>query len=331
MIECIFTIDYEIYGNGHGSLREMVYEPTEKLKEIFLKWNARFVNFVEVAELEMIESHHSDPAINLVKDQIREFHRTGFELGLHLHPQWYNARYEKGNWELDYSEYNLCTLPIERIEQIVYRSITWLRKLLNESAFVPLSFRTGNWLFQPTQKLAKVLVNQGIKLDSSVFKGGYQHKHSLDYRKALQNGYYWRFSSDVNQPDQKGQLLEIPTYTKMVFTWQMFTKKRLGLQHKSSSSNTSLKDKLERLTDFIRIKQPLKLDFCRMTLDELKGILNHVIKEDRNEPDSFKPIVLIGHSKDLTDFNTVEHCLQFLQNKNIGISTFEKIYGKCYM
>ena len=27
MIECIFTIDYEIYGNGEGSLQQLVYEP----------------------------------------------------------------------------------------------------------------------------------------------------------------------------------------------------------------------------------------------------------------------------------------------------------------
>ena len=35
MIECIFTIDYEIYGNGQGLLRDQVYEPARKLKEVF--------------------------------------------------------------------------------------------------------------------------------------------------------------------------------------------------------------------------------------------------------------------------------------------------------
>ena len=67
MIECIFTIDYEIYGNGEGSLRELVYEPAENLRTIFKKWNARFVVFVEVAELEMIEAECADPDIDLVK------------------------------------------------------------------------------------------------------------------------------------------------------------------------------------------------------------------------------------------------------------------------
>ena len=101
MIECIFTIDYEIYGNGQGSLRELVYEPTEKLMAIFRKWNVRFVVFVEVSELEMLESKGTDPAIDQVKHQIKDLYEEGFELGLHLHPQWYNARYEDGTWFLD--------------------------------------------------------------------------------------------------------------------------------------------------------------------------------------------------------------------------------------
>ena len=73
MIECIFTIDYEIYGNGEGSLRELVYEPAEKLMAIFRKWNARFVAFVEVAELEMIEAKGTDPAIDPGKAADTEF------------------------------------------------------------------------------------------------------------------------------------------------------------------------------------------------------------------------------------------------------------------
>ena len=119
MIEVIFTIDYEIYGNGQGSIKELVYDPAEKLAEIFRKRNSRFVVFVEAAELEMIETLGTDPAINMVKKQIKDFYEEGFEIGLHLHPQWYNAQYRNGSWQLDYSEYNLCLLPRERIAQIL--------------------------------------------------------------------------------------------------------------------------------------------------------------------------------------------------------------------
>src|SRR6188508_1219715 len=103
MIECIFTLDYEIYGDGQGDLRGLVYEPAERLRALFSRRGLRFVNFVEVAEFEKIDEARSDPAIDLVKRQIRELHVDGFETGLHLHPQWCNAHYDEGKWVLDSS------------------------------------------------------------------------------------------------------------------------------------------------------------------------------------------------------------------------------------
>ena len=329
MIECVFTIDYEIYGNGEGSLRELVYEPAERLRTIFRKWNARFVPFVEVAELEMIEAKGTDQTIDLIKHQIRDFYGEGFDLGLHLHPQWYKARYENGRWLLDYSEYNLCTLPRERIVQIVDRSIAYFRKVLGVADFTPLSYRAGNWLFQPTRTAAEVLVERGIKVDSSLFKGGLQHQHKLDYRRALRNGYYWRFTDDTNVSDPQGALLELPIHTQMVPTWKMLTTKRVGLQRKGFSAAQTGKKRLYCLMDFLRFRYPLKLDFCRMTINELTRMVDTVIKEDQRNPTSFRPIVAIGHTKELVDFETVESFLSYLGRKGIAVSTFEEVYHRC--
>ena len=328
MLNLIFTLDYEIYGNGQGSLRDLVYEPADRLLAIFRKFNARFVAFVEVAELEMIEARGTDPAINLVQQQIRDFYREGFELGLHLHPQWYNGRYENGKWHLDYSEYNLCTLPEDRIAGIVDRSIGYFRTVVGSADFTPFSFRAGNWLFQPTRKAAGVLAERGIKVDSSVFKGGVQHQVKLDYRRAQKNGYFWKFADDVNVPVAQGLMLELPIHTRMVRPWQIFTAKRVGLQKKDSSTAQSRKSKLYRLMDFLRFSQPLKLDFCRMPLDELTGMVDAVIKEDHKSPGSYRPLVAIGHTKDLVDFETVESFLAYLKSNNIPVTTFKEAYEK---
>ena len=328
MIECIFTLDYEIYGNGEGSLRELVYEPAEKMKAIFEKWNARFVAFIEVAELEMIEAYNADRAIELVKHQIRDFYTNGFELGLHLHPQWYNARYENAKWRLDYGEYNLCILPREQIKKIVDRSIEYLRKLLGLADFNPFSFRAGNWLFQPTKTVAKTLIEQGIKIDTSVFKGGLQHQHKMDYRLALKNGYYWRFTDDVNVPDPKGNLIEFPIYTKMVPLWKLPTAKRIGLQRKAPTKSRTSKERLFRILDFLRLYHPLKLDFCRMTMREQTHMLSKIIQQDQKDPGVFRPIVAIGHTKDLIDYETVEILLSYLRSKGILFSTFMDIYSR---
>jgi hypothetical protein len=329
MIECIFTLDYEIYGNGTGALKELVYEPAERLRLIFHKWNARFVNFVEVAEFEKIEAHGTDSAIEFVRKQIRELYQDGFEIGLHLHPQWCNARYGDGQWLLDLSEYNLCTLPRNRIAQILEGSLNYLRYIVDQPDFTPLSFRAGNWLFQPTQTAANVLAENGIRIDSSVFKGGLQHKHKLDYRPAMKNGYYWRFAADVNEPDPVGSWLEVPIHTDMVPFWKMVTTKRVGLGN-TVGAGQGAKHRLNRAFDFLRFRYPMKLDFCRMTLKELTSMMGKIIREDQQEPESCRPVVAIGHTKDLHDIETVDSFLSFLRTNGIAVSTFNSVYPKLW-
>lgn len=331
MIEVIFSIDYEVYGNGEGSLTNLVYAPAKKLKDIFDGSGARFVVFAEAAEFEKMADFNSDPAINKVHDQLRMLHEQGYEIALHLHPQWYQGVYREGRWELDYNEYNLCTLPEKRIREVVSQSISYLRKILNDSEYTPLSFRAGNWLFQPTGTVARVLSEQGIKVDSSVFKGGRQHKHGLDYRPAKKNGYWWTFKENVNTPEANGHMLEIPIYSCMVPIWKMATGKRIRLQQKSNAASVkSIKDRFYSLLDRARFFHPLKFDFCRMTLDELIGMVESVAIADRKTPNILKPMVAIGHTKDLVDFKTVDAFLSYLSKKNISVSTFRNSYEKIH-
>jgi len=334
MIECVFTIDYEIYGNGQGSLRELVYEPAQRLTAVFAEWNARFVNFVEVAELQKIEADGADDASADVRRQVRQMLEGGFEIALHLHPQWCNAALYNGRWILDYSEYNLCNLPRKRIAEMVGGGIAYLRDLLGVADYTPISFRAGNWLLQPSGPAASVLAENGIRIDSSVFKGGLQRCHGMDYRPSLRNGYYWNFENDVNTDDPHGALLEIPIHTEMVPFWRMVTAKRLGLQQKGNAAAQNVigrkkPQKLNRIRDHLRFRYPLKFDFCRMTLEELTTTVDSVILRDRRDPATFKPLVAIGHTKDLDDFETITRFLAYLREKGIKISTLQEIHDRC--
>jgi hypothetical protein len=232
MIEVIFTLDYEIYGDGIGSLRELILEPAESLMKIFEKWHYPLVIFVEVAELKRIFQEKSDRDIEAVFNQIRELNGQGHEIALHLHPQWSGAKYQNGRWEVDLSEYYLCSLPEERIREIISDGIKFLRFILRKTDYVPISFRAGNWLFQPTQPVARILCEYGIKIDSSVFKGGRFKAYGVDYRKAGRNGFFWRFWEDVAEPDPQGQMIEIPIYTSLVPFWKCFPEKGFRLKKK---------------------------------------------------------------------------------------------------
>jgi len=328
LIDFVFTIDYEIFGDGTGALGELVYEPAKRLKDLFQKHKAKFVVFVEAAEFEKIEMYATDPAISSVRQQIREFYSDDFEIALHLHPQWANARYERGHWQLDLNEYNLCGLSKARIAQIVDASLSYLRDLTGQPRFTPLSFRAGNWLFQPTKTAASVLAERGIKIDSSVFKGGLQRKNNLDYRRSLQNGYYWPFSDDVNEPDANGHLLELPIHSEMVAPWKLATSKRMTYNNQYGVNGQNVSHKLIRGLDFLRFRYPLKLDFCRMTLQEMISMMDKVIRADRNDPEVYRPIISIGHTKDLTDFETVDSFLSFLKTNRIEVAIFNDVFPK---
>lgn len=329
MIECIFTVDCEIYGNGEGSLKDLVYEPAAKMIDTFLKHGARFVPFIEIAELEMIDTYRTDPFIEPVKEQIRFFHHNGFELGLHIHPQWYNGRYNNGKWQLDYQEYNLCTRSPRRIEEIIERAIRHLRSILETDLFVPCSFRAGNWLIQPTHNIAKALSACGIKIDSSVFKGGLQYQHNLDYRRAPKRESFWKFQNDVTVPDPEGEIVELPIHTQMVPFWKVISPKRIGLLQKAPSGMRITRKRLHRLRDLTRFWFPLKFDLCRMTLNELTRMVERAVREEEKSPNVYRPIVAIGHTKDLVDLETIDSFLSYLNQKKIQISTFQDVYPKC--
>jgi len=114
----------------------------------------------------------------------------------------------------------------------------------------------------------------------------------------------------------------------MVPFWKMATGKRIGLQQKSGGRVKSGKGRFSRLTDFLRFRYPQKLDFCRMTKDELTSMMDRVLEEDQASPTEYRPIVAIGHTKDLVDTETVEAFLSYLDKKKIPVTTFEKIYPK---
>ena len=177
-----------------------------------------------------------------------------------------------------------------------------------------------------------MLADHGFRLDSSVFKGGLQHQHGLDYRRSLRNGYFWKFRDDVNEPDSTGPWIEVPTYSEMVPAWKMVTSKRMAFRNGGGAAGTStgqdVAQKVNRIRDLLRFRYPLKLDFCRMTFQELTVMMDGIIREDRKAPDSYRPVVLIGHTKDLTDFDTVERFLSYLKSTRISVSTFFEVYPK---
>lgn len=321
MIKCVFTLDYEIYGNGEGSLADLVLEPTRQLASVFEEFNSTFVVFAEAVEFPKIEEAQSDPDTREVRAQLRSLRANGHEIALHLHPWWSRAGYKNGRWLFDWSERNICSLSEERIESIVSEAIKYLRDALQDDAFTPVSFRSGLWLMQPTALIADVLARHGISVDSSVFHGGKVSSLGLDYRAASANGSSWRFSDDVNVADRDGKLLEVPIYSQMVPFWKMLGGKRLKLQRKAQSTGQG-SPAPRQLRDFLRFRYPRKFDFCRMTFEEMRNSVESAVAEFESSGNGSGLIVAIGHSKDFIDPDATRRILAFLKHRSIPATTF---------
>jgi hypothetical protein len=54
----------------------------------------------------------------------------------------------------------------------------------------------------------------------------------------------------------------------------------------------------------------------------------NLVRADQKRPDIYRPLVAIGHTKDLTDPQTVESFLGILRATGIAVSTFKMVYPK---
>ena len=80
----VLSVDYEIYGNGSGDVRQHVVEPAHRMAAIAEKYGVPLVIFFELEECLAFERHAAalqrhlgcDPAA-LMRDQARDLVRRG--------------------------------------------------------------------------------------------------------------------------------------------------------------------------------------------------------------------------------------------------------------
>ncbi len=330
MLGLIFSLDYEVYGNGEGDFETLMLKPTEELLLIFKKYGAKLSIMAEVAEIMALRNHKEfDNIREKIEDQLKQALYEGHDVQLHIHPQWFNSKYENGKWVLDYNEYSLANLTKERISSIIRTSKEYLECIGKEvnDKYRCVAFRAGNWLMQPSRYIVESLEESGFLYDTSVFKWGKIQTELafLDYIKAYSNLYPWRVNPfNINEKTDRPGLFEIPIFTRKVFITSMLTSKRLKLKKVSDSHvheefvkrDKSLSKIGQGIKKF-RLFYPKKFDFCRMSLNELKNYIDYAIKKCANLQ-SLIPVVSIGHSKDFHNDGALESLFKYLNVKYKG-------------
>jgi len=344
MLVLIFSLDYEVYGNGEGDFEKLILEPTNQLLLLFNKYGAKLTIMAEVAEILTLNKYEKfKPVVKSINNQLKLALSKGHDVQLHIHPQWFNAKYKKGKWILDHNEYSLAHLSKEKISRYIKIGKDYLVKIGKEvrDNYECVAFRAGSWLMQPSKNIVESLEEAGFLYDTSVFKWGRKETKlsSLDYTTAYSNLFHWRIDPlDINKRANREGLYEIPIFSRKVFITSMLSSKRLELIKKSKAhsffenkemniAGTSFINKLRCRIGQLRFFYSKKFDFCRMTFKELKAYIDFVIKKC-SDSHNLIPVVLIGHSKEFVNDGTLDRFFEYINSQyknNFIYATFAEL------
>jgi hypothetical protein len=319
----IFTLDYEIHGNGDGCPHELMVEPTNRMMEVFEEYGAKLTIMADVAEILKFKEYkdqtgRDDYHYDAIAAQLRDAIRRGHDVQLHLHASYFNAQNENGRWKQDWSEYNFAGLSLERLNQIVSLGKQYLEDLLKpvSSDYECIAFRAANWAVSPSRNVVRALLNNGIRIETSVFKYG-QRKGivGFDYSNAHSDLVPWLADeSDICRHNDAGQLMEIPIYCERRWLGAFFSANRIYRAHlsrKHTFSGAEGPAGIQRASKAQKISKSLgmafrrhawKADFNQCSGGQLIGALERA-ETKHSKSENRLPFVLIGHSKLFTHQN----------------------------
>ena len=347
MLKTVFTLDYEIHGNGDGCPYELMVEPTQRLLDQFNHYGGKLTIMADVAEILKFKEYkeqfgRDDYYYDAIAGQLRDAIRCGHDVQLHMHASYFNARHEKGRWLQDWSEYNFATLRPERMLQLLAQGKQFLEDLLRpvNSSYRCFVFRAGNWAMTPSQYVVPALVNSGFAIDTSVFKYGRRSGLvSFDYSGAHSHQFPWRVcDDDICKWDPRGRLFEFPIYSERRSISDFLSLQRFyrvwqgsfhGLKVKGGDGVVSRRPPQPPISvnraSFLRRKHALKADFNQCTGRQLIGALERAMAGCANSTVNL-PFVLIGHSKLFTRFNkwALRPFLAYVAQRSngVGFGTF---------
>jgi len=234
-VKVILTLDYELFfGTRVGTPQRSMIAASNRLLDVLQRYDAKAVFFVDATYLARLKALKKDHPV-LQKDyddvvgHIQYLESEGHQVQLHIHPHWVDSLYDGQAWHLDTHRYRLMDWSREDAAMIISDSVSELNRHLSHKVF---AFRAGGWCIQPFSHISRALTENGITLDSTVFKNGRASSdtHAFDFT-AAPDLTHWSFENDPCAADDAGSFMEIPISSMRVsplFFWRLAYVKLLG-------------------------------------------------------------------------------------------------------
>lgn len=324
MLDIVFTLDYEIHGNGDGCPMELMVEPTARLIALLERHGARLTIMADAAEILKFREHmettgRDDCHYEAIVHQLRDAVARGHDVQLHIHSSYFNATRVGDGWQQDWSEYDFARLPYQRMDWMIRSGKAWLEDLLRpvDPDYACVAFRAANWSVSPSGNVVRALAGNGIPIDTSVFKYGRRDGLvAFDYSHAPSALVPWPVGGlDICRRDDDGAVWEVPIYSERRWLGAFLSAGRIrravtGRQHRIPQGPPGLRPGGERRA--VRVASALgmllrrharKADFNQCSAGQLTGSLRRAFTRHAQDSGTPLPFVLIGHSKLFTQSN----------------------------
>lgn len=325
-----------------------IVQPTDRLLKLCETHGAKMTIFFEVGEYWAFEQYDSQLRKDLdyspceqMKRQMIDAIQRGHDVQLHLHPQWIDARYDKGIWQLCNTHWRLADLPSGLGDKSDITSITGALhtgKQTLENMIKPVKadyqcvcFRAGGFYAQPSRNIISAMKRAGLRADSSVVKG---YKTStpfeVDYSHVeTDKAAWWTTNTELTAEGKPGEnIIELSVSSRMQPYWKNFKKTKLlaALKRRhaerTSHSNHTIDRDISSVPDCCTMLKKLlrncssTFDFCKLSSRDML----ERIKEHTKYPE--QPIVMIGHSKDFVNDREFDKFLASLcKNENVSFQS----------
>ena len=142
-------------------------------------------------------------------------------------------------------------------------------------------------------------------------------------------------------------MLELPIYSEQTSLLRMLSLNRLKKAFKYLLEDRTIRKGTNQFCDPIKMTgkttiralskllqmYPKKLDFCKLTSNEMVAMINRVFEQYQKRLNYPLPLVMIGHSKELNSCSALHKALIKLKEKmgeELVFSTYREMIKKCH-
>lgn len=314
MIKILLAFDHELpLGGLSKPVEDAIFRPTEKIIESAVKHDFKVTLFSDILCARAFRDNGQADFYEQYKNQLVRTISTGNDVQLHIHPHWVDTKFENGTF-IPSSSFRLADFARNEensIRRIVSESVEELTQICRTAnpAYTCNSYRAGGYnLFPETKQILEALIENGIKIDSSIVKGFY-------YKSALSEIDFRNFHHQANWFLDPGKLFteigtsglfEIPiasgnagliTNLKHLYYKRKYKKHAYSTGKPIHSGKVSKTDKLK----FVFSVRPLGFDVISLHTKDLVKILKEHLKKQQYTGDIY--ISTVSHPKSMGDFS----------------------------